>query len=209
MNPPARHEPEPRSERDVIVVLGCRVLASGEPTAAARRRVEAATAAFHRGVAPRVLTSGGRRWSGRIEARVLAHELGRGGVPATAIDEELWSLTTYENAIFSAAWLSRRWARPRVALVTCAWHMPRALRCFVEAGVDAIAVPAEAPDVGLVARTTRDTAERVRASFDAFAMRGRATLERAADAVLEGVAARGGGAQRGGELADSREERPR
>lgn len=179
-----RPETSDDAPSDVIVVLGCRVLASGEPSAAARRRAEAAALAFHRGVAPRVLTSGGRRWSGRVEARVLASELSKGGVPEAAIDEELWSLTTYENAIFSAAWLSRRYERPRVALVTCSWHMPRALRCFWGAGLDAVAVPAEAPSAGLVVRATRGTAERVRTSFDALAMRGRATLEHAAGAVL-------------------------
>jgi uncharacterized SAM-binding protein YcdF (DUF218 family) len=87
---------------DAIVVLGCRVLPSGRPTTAAARRAARAAQAYLEGVAPHIIASGGRRWGGAIEAEALRKELVRAGVPEGAVTRELWSLTTHENAIFSA-----------------------------------------------------------------------------------------------------------
>src|SRR5262249_29450749 len=92
---------------DAIVVLGCRILPSGHPTAPAARRAAAAAGAYHRGVAPWIIASGGRRWGNHVEARVFRRELEKAGVPEGAVIEELCSLSTYENAIFSAAILRR------------------------------------------------------------------------------------------------------
>jgi uncharacterized SAM-binding protein YcdF (DUF218 family) len=126
---------------DAIVVLGCRILASGRPSAPASRRAARAAEAFRQGVAPLVVLSGGRRWGALVEARALGRELVREGVPAGAIVEELWSLNTYENAVFSAALLRRKGAR-RVAVVTCPWHLDRALRDFRLVGIEAWGLPA-------------------------------------------------------------------
>src|SRR4051812_5966410 len=90
---------------DALVVLGCKVGPSGRPGPALARRVATAARAFHAGVAPIVVASGGRRWGSPIEARAIRDDLVAAGVPAGAVLEELCSLCTYENALFSAALL--------------------------------------------------------------------------------------------------------
>lgn len=59
-------------------------------------------------------------------------------VKVAAVEDR--SLTTLENAVFTAALLDRLGFK-RVLLVTHAWHMPRAMRVFQQAGIDAIAAP--------------------------------------------------------------------
>jgi uncharacterized SAM-binding protein YcdF (DUF218 family) len=48
----------------------------------------------------------------------------------------------------------------RLGLVTCDWHMPRALRLFRRAGFDPVAVPAPAPAGPLYLTTARFLRER-------------------------------------------------
>ena len=139
---------------DAIVVLGCRVLSSGRLTTAAARRVAKAAEAYHAGVAPHIVTSGGRRWGAHIEAEALRRELVRAGVPEGAVTSELWSLTTHENAVFSAEILRRRQAR-RAAVVTCVWHVDRAIQDFRAVGVDAWPLPSEGVRAGALRRMYR------------------------------------------------------
>lgn len=166
---------------DVIVVLGCRIYASGRPSAPARRRAAAAVKAFHEGMAPLVLVSGGRRWGAQIEASSLREEIVRGGVPASAIIEELWSLTTVENAIYTAAIL-RRIGASRAALVTCSWHMQRALSNFRGAGVEVVAAVPAAPDrSGFFRRAWRSGHEIVCERLDERAMKRARVIRESAD----------------------------
>lgn len=158
------------SAADAIVVLGCRILTSGRPSAPAQRRAAAAAEAYHAGVAPLVIASGGRRWGAQIEASVLRAELLRLGVPRGAVVEELWSLSTFENAIFSAA-LLRRLGAQRAAVVTCPWHMPRAARNFTDAGIEVMALPTLAVRAGALQRAWRLGHELVCSELDARAMK--------------------------------------
>lgn len=169
---------------DAIVVLGCRVLPSGRPAAPGARRAARAAEAYRDGVAPWVIASGGRRWGAQIEARVLAAELQRGGVPAHAILQDLWSLTTHENAIFSAALLRRAGAR-RAAIVTCSWHMARALQNFRDVGIDACGLPAPRVSEPMVARALQRGHEVVSTWLDARAMRRRRVLSESAAWLLD------------------------
>jgi uncharacterized SAM-binding protein YcdF (DUF218 family) len=159
---------------DVIVVLGCRIGASGRLSPAGARRAREAASAFHRGLAPRVITSGGRRWGHLAEAQVLREELVRAGVPADRITAELCSLTTWENAQYTASLLglapskSLGGAAQRcVALVTCSWHMPRAVLNFRAAGLDSIPVPAEPGPTPMVRVLSRRIHETVSELIDA------------------------------------------
>lgn len=158
-----------REEADAIVVLGCRVLPSGRPTTAAARRAARAAAAYLDGVAPHVIASGGRRWGQLIEADVLHRELLRGGVPEGSITRELWSLTTHENAIFSAEML-RRLGAYRVAVVTCDWHADRAIANFRAAGVNAWPLPSTGIRRSIMGRAYRFGHERICRWLDARAM---------------------------------------
>jgi len=113
------------------------------------QRIEAAAAFYARAAnrAPLVIASGGRRWGGLVEADVMARELARLGVPDNAILRERCSLSTSDNARFAAAILERRGIRA-AAIVTCAWHLPRALLHFRSAGVEV--TPVAAADGGRV-----------------------------------------------------------
>jgi uncharacterized SAM-binding protein YcdF (DUF218 family) len=159
-----------RERADAIVVLGCRVLPSGRLTTAAARRARTAAEAYLRGVASHIVASGGRRWGAQIEAEALRRELVHAGVPETAVTRELWSLTTHENAVFSAEILRRMGARS-VAIVTCAWHTPRAIHDFRAAGVDAWGLPSAGVRAGTLRSVYRTGHELVCTWLDARAIR--------------------------------------
>jgi uncharacterized SAM-binding protein YcdF (DUF218 family) len=112
------------------------------------RRLDAAAGAYAGRKAERpllVVASGGRRWGDLVEADVMACELARRGVPEWAIVRERCSLTTRDNARFTAQVLARR-ATVHVDVVTCEWHLPRAIALFRGAGMCADGVAA--PDPG-------------------------------------------------------------
>jgi uncharacterized SAM-binding protein YcdF (DUF218 family) len=155
---------------DAIVVLGGRITPSGRPAAPTARRVAAGASAFLAGLAPWIVVSGGRRWGSAVEARVMRVALEAAGVPTTAVIEELCSLSTHENAIFSAAILARLPAR-RVALVTCPWHLPRAVAAFRATGLGVVPFPAAHPTLSLPHRLYLEAHERVCSAFDARSRR--------------------------------------
>lgn len=137
------------------VVLGCRVLASGSPSLALERRIDAAVTWFTERPDTRVLiASGGRRWEGHAEATVIADALVARGVPRGAILRELMSFTTAENAIYTAAILRARSA-PSVVVVTCDWHLPRAMENFRAAGLSVEGRAAVSPPSSPVDRAQR------------------------------------------------------
>ncbi len=160
---------------EAIVVLGCRVLPSGRPTRAAAKRAARAADAYHGAVAPHIIASGGRRWGRVIEADILREALLQRGVPDASITRELWSLTTHENAIFSAELLHRRGIR-RVAVVTCDWHMARAIANFRAAGVDAWPFPSAGIPRSVVGEAYRFGHERICMWIDARAMKRKSTM---------------------------------
>ena len=170
---------------DAIVLLGCRIGPSGRPMPAATRRAETAARAYHDGVAGVIVVSGGRRWGPHAEATALRHELVRQGVPGAAIVAELCSLSTHENAIFSAPILRRLGART-AAIVTCWWHLPRALENFRAAGVDVVGLPTDERDLGLRGRAHVATHEVVSGWFDAWARRRDGALRAAAERLAGG-----------------------
>lgn len=129
---------------DVIVVLGCRPGDSQRGKAALGRRAARAARAFHDHSCSAIIASGGRRFGRTSEAEFLADELVGLGVPRDRIVRELCSLSTIENAWYSAE-LLRLGGYARPAVVTCDWHMPRALACFDWVGVAAIGLSAISP----------------------------------------------------------------
>ncbi len=90
-----------------------------------------------------IVVSGGRTWRDggtETEAEVAARLLGGLGMPAAMIRTEGKSTTTWENARGVAGLLAGTGMR-RVALVTSAWHMPRAMLAFQRAGLACVAAP--------------------------------------------------------------------
>jgi uncharacterized SAM-binding protein YcdF (DUF218 family) len=89
-----------------------------------------------------VIASGGRAWAGRLEADAMAEALAAMGVPEQRIVRERLSYTTRENARYVAALCAMR-GMDRVAIVSCVWHLPRAVKLFEAQGLRVIAqVPA-------------------------------------------------------------------
>ena len=153
------------SAPQAIVVLGCRVrLDASErlsPGALARRVEMGALTYLQRGDARTVIVvSGGRRWGDDVEADAMARELARRGVPGPAIVRERCSLSTRENARFTAEILARRGAN-RAALVTCPWHMARAVALFSKVGLAVEPVAATGVLVPWPSRVWRWGVERV------------------------------------------------
>lgn len=116
-----------------IVLLGCTVRPKGswaEPSDALRRRIDRAVSLYlQRGKTDRVIVSGGKRWNEFVEADVMADECVARGVEKAHIVRERCSLSTKENAKYVAEILQR----DRIAhswLVTCDWHMARAMGHF-------------------------------------------------------------------------------
>lgn len=145
---------------DAIVVLGCRVHAGGSLRGALARRVDRAAGAYHDGRAPRVLVSGGRVWGDAVEADAMAQALEARGVPAPHIVRERCSMSTKDNARFAARLLGRL-RLERVVVVTCPWHLARALLLFRREGVSAEGLGAEPGDASALQRLYRATRERV------------------------------------------------
>ena len=71
----------------------------------------------------------------QLASQVLEQEF---KIKVAGVEDE--SRTTWENALLTAVLLDRLGFK-RVLLVTHAWHMPRAMRVFKQAGIDAVAAP--------------------------------------------------------------------
>ncbi|HZP98990.1 MAG TPA: YdcF family protein [Reyranella sp.] len=103
-------------------------------------RVVYAADLFHKGVAPRIIVSGGRiKTYADSEAQAMKELLVQLGVPAEAITLEDQSRNTLENIAF----VHRIVGDAPVALVTSGFHMPRALKIARKAGLRASAFPTD------------------------------------------------------------------
>lgn len=152
---------------DAIVILGCRVEDDGALSTTLQRRADWAVVAHRAGLGRWVVPSGGRRWGPHVEAERIEAYLAERGVPREAIYPELMSLTTAENAVFTAELLGRIGAR-RALLVTCEWHMPRALDSFRALGVEALPLPVWKAPSTLWAQARRAAHEAVSRRLDAW-----------------------------------------
>jgi uncharacterized SAM-binding protein YcdF (DUF218 family) len=112
-------------------------------------RTDTAARLYAAGRAPLVVVSGAALDGGVSEARMMASALERDGVPTAAILLENQSLTTHQNAAYTARLLRRQGIRSFL-LVTSALHMPRAMASFQKQGLEPIAAPSppqiEVPD---------------------------------------------------------------
>ena len=151
-----RHLPGPElqsySERaEVIVVLGGGTRAfdyprlSSEVNEAGDRLLYAAQL-YRRGVAPRILLSGGSArvagGEGPTDAENMANVLVDIGIPREALVLEATSRNTRENALETWSILSGQGIE-RIVLVTSASHMPRAESVFRTVGFDVIPAPTD------------------------------------------------------------------
>ena len=135
---------------DAIVVLGGSIAPALPPyfpdpdLGDAGDRVWHAARLYHRGVAPRIVVSGGSFMAqvggpATTEAEAMRRFLMDLGVPSTAILEEGNSLNTIENMANLRALVQDK----PIALVTSGYHMPRALRLARRNGLNVAAFPTD------------------------------------------------------------------
>jgi uncharacterized SAM-binding protein YcdF (DUF218 family) len=137
---------------DAIVVLGGSIGPAAPPLRPdpelfdSSDRVWHAARLFHRGVAPRIIVSGGsylveagQAPPTQTEAMAMRQFLVALGVPEDRIVMEGRSLNTIGNMRETRALVGTA----RIALVTSAYHMPRALRLARKADLNAAAFPTD------------------------------------------------------------------
>ncbi|HYQ03843.1 MAG TPA: YdcF family protein [Polyangiaceae bacterium] len=154
-----------------LVLLGCRVIGKASLSPPAKRRALRAAEALREGLTQHVLACGGKAWQGVRESDALCAFLREQGAAEAALEREAQSHSTRENAHYAAQLLLPR-GITRIWLVTCDWHMARALRCFAGAGFQAEPLPALSPPIALGSEFVRATRERVCLALDALATRG-------------------------------------
>ncbi len=111
---------------DAIVVLGCRVRPDGSASPSLARRARHAARLYARGLAPRIVVTGGVGTNPPSEARAARDIIVGEGVPEDAIVLEERSTSTAENAREAAQLIEAE----RVLIVTDAYHALRAERVF-------------------------------------------------------------------------------
>ena len=110
---------------DAIIVLGSPATADGNPSPVQLARVTEAVQEYERGVAPRLILTGGADRRRPVEARVMARIAEAQGIPESAIFEEGKATNTIENGCYSARIMrSHGWHSAEV--VSSASHLPRA-----------------------------------------------------------------------------------
>jgi uncharacterized SAM-binding protein YcdF (DUF218 family) len=109
---------------DVLIVLGDPADADGNPTPMELERVTEAVDEYERGVAPRMIFTGGAAHNQYVEANVMARVAEAQGIPAGAIVEERTALDTMQNACDSLK-IMRLHGWESAEVISSASHLPR------------------------------------------------------------------------------------
>ena len=110
---------------DAIIVLGTAVDKDGNPSPWLLARVTEGVREYERGVAPRLILSGGPEPNHFIEADVMARAAESEGIPASAIIKEARSKDTIQNSCYSLQIMQGHgWHSAEI--VSSASHLPRA-----------------------------------------------------------------------------------
>ena len=109
---------------DAIVVLGTKVDDDGNPSPTQLARVTEAVHEYERGVAPRVIFTGGAVANRFVEAQVMAHAAEAEGIPDSSVVIEPVARDTIENACYSVRIMSQHgWHSAEV--ISSGWHLQR------------------------------------------------------------------------------------
>lgn len=93
---------------------------------------------------------------------MIARGLVARGVERERVVRELTSLCTRENLLEARRLLRRTTAREEpIAIVTCDWHLPRALSIATAIGLASVGVPAKSPRASAWIRLARAVHERI------------------------------------------------
>jgi uncharacterized SAM-binding protein YcdF (DUF218 family) len=116
---------------DAIIVLGYPADSDGNPTPEQFARVTEGVREYERGVAPRLILTGGAAHNQFTEARVMARTAHAEGIPESAILVEPKARDTMQNACYAARIMKAHgWRSAEV--VSSASHLPRASIIFSE-----------------------------------------------------------------------------
>jgi len=110
---------------DVLIVLGTSADADGNPTPGELARVTEAVYEYERGVAPRILFTGGAVANQFVEAQVMARTAKAQGIPASAVLEDPAARDTMENTC-NALRIMRRHGWESAEVISSPSHLPRA-----------------------------------------------------------------------------------
>jgi uncharacterized SAM-binding protein YcdF (DUF218 family) len=116
---------------DVLIVLGYPADADGNPSPTEQARVTEAVREYERGVAPRMIMTGGAAHNQYVEAQVMGRTAEAEGIPANAIVEERQARNTIENACDSLR-IMREHGWNSAEVITSSYHLPRAAMIFSE-----------------------------------------------------------------------------
>jgi len=114
---------------DAIIVLGSPADADGNPTPIQFARVTEAVREYERGVAPRLILTGGSTRFHYVEAEVMARTARAQGIPESAIFVEDQALDTIQNACYSDK-IMRQHGWTSAEVVSSDYHLPRAAMIF-------------------------------------------------------------------------------
>ncbi len=113
------------SHFDAIIVLGTSVDMDGNPSPGLQARVTEGVREYERGVAPRLILTGGPEPNHFVEAKVMARTAEAEGIPESAIVQEVRAKDTIQNACYSMQIMeSHGWHSAEV--ISSARHLPRA-----------------------------------------------------------------------------------
>ena len=116
-------------------MLGSPADEDGNPTPKELARVSEAVREYERGVAPRLLFTGGPERNQYVEADVMASAAAAQGIPPSAIFVENKARDTIQNACYSTRIMQAHgWHAAEV--ITSAYHLPRAGMIFSHIPVD-------------------------------------------------------------------------
>jgi uncharacterized SAM-binding protein YcdF (DUF218 family) len=113
-----------RNNFDAIIVLGYPADADGNPKPIQLARVTEAVQEYERGVAPRLIVTGGSVANNYVEAQVMARTAEAQGVPASAVFIEPNARDTIQNACYSVRLMTAHgWTSAEI--VSSPSHLPR------------------------------------------------------------------------------------
>jgi uncharacterized SAM-binding protein YcdF (DUF218 family) len=118
-----------RTRFDAIVVLGTSADSDGNPRPDQLARVTEAVQEYQRGVAPRLILTGGAAHNHFVEARVMARSAEALGIPESAVFIEPEAMDTIQNACYSAR-IMKAHGWHSAEIISSTEHLPRASLIF-------------------------------------------------------------------------------
>jgi uncharacterized SAM-binding protein YcdF (DUF218 family) len=153
-----------RDHFDAILVLGTPADSDGNPTPEELARVTEGVREYERGIAPRLIFTGGAAHNRFVEAEVMANVAAAQGIPPSAIFVETQAKDTIQNACFSERLMKTHGWRS-AEIVSSAYHLPRAGLIFSRSSLEwrtHAAQPVEPGDSGSTEVAALETAKTVR-----------------------------------------------